>query len=333
MSGSTEAAEPTDSAQPTASGLAAALLAAGEQLKISDLERLSGGSSREIWAFTAMDRTGTARELILRRDPPGEARPEGAVVEFKAMTAARKAGVTVPDVLARIALDDPDLPGGGMVMERVRGESLPRRILRAPELAAVRDGLAARCGTELGRLHAIDPATVGAMRTDDRLLSYRAELDRLDPTRPVLELASTWLQSAKPPPRPPVLVHGDFRLGNLVIGESGLQALLDWESVHVGDRLEDIGWIAVKAWRFRGPGVIGGFGDAEPFLAAYAERTGVHITPAEFDWAVVLGTWIWAVGCLAQADRHLSGATRSVDLAVVGRRVAEVEYDLLELLG
>jgi aminoglycoside phosphotransferase (APT) family kinase protein len=168
---------------------------------------------------------------------------------------------------------------------------------------------------------------------ESRLVTYRAELDRLDPNRPVLELAGRWLLDHRPAPRPPVLVHGDFRLGNLMVDASGLVAVLDWESVHIGDRLEDLGWIAVKAWRFRGPGVIGGFGDVESFLAAYRAETGIAVEPEEFTWGLVLGTWIWAVGCLAQADRHLSGATRSVDLAVTGRRVAEIEYDLLELLS
>jgi aminoglycoside phosphotransferase (APT) family kinase protein len=323
---------------PTRDGLAAALSralssATGEEFAVLDLERLSGGSSREIWLFTVRGLAGENRELILRRDPPGEARADGASVEFAAMSVARKAGVTVPEVLAMISADDPALPGGGMIMERVYGETLPRRILRSPELAHARSTLAVRCGTELGRLHAIDPSAVVHAPVEDRLMTYGAELDRLDPTRPVLELARRWLHDFRPNPRDPVLVHGDFRLGNFVISEAGLAAVLDWESVHVGDRLEDIGWIAVKAWRFRGPGVIGGFGDSEPFLAAYAEETGIQIGVEEFDWAVVLGTWIWAVGCLAQADRHLSGATRSVDLAVVGRRVVEIEYDLLELLG
>jgi aminoglycoside phosphotransferase (APT) family kinase protein len=319
---------------PSRDGLATALsIAAGEDLAVLDLERLSGGSSREIWLFTVRNGVGVSRELILRRDPPGEARADGASVEFAAMNVARTAGVTVPEVLALIPADDPALPGGGMVMERVFGETLPRRILRSPELANARATLAARCGTELGRLHAIDPAAVVQAPIEDRLTKYGAELDRLDPTRPVLELARGWLHDSRPAPRNPVLVHGDFRLGNFVIGESGLNAVLDWESVHVGDRLEDIGWIAVKAWRFRGPGVIGGFGEPAAFLAAYEKETGIQISSPEFEWAMVLGTWIWAVGCLAQADRHLSGATRSVDLAVVGRRVVEIEYDLLELLG
>lgn len=324
----------TEPATPTDAGLAAALARAGcLYVTVFGLQRLTGGSSREIWSFTARDRTGVQQELILRRDPPGEANPAGAEVEFAAMAAARKAGVAAPEVIALVPADDPDLPGGGLVMERVRGETVPRRILSSLALQSAREGLGPRCGTELGRLHAIDPGVVAAAAAEDRLVTYRAELDRLDPTRPVLELASSWLRNHRPAPRPPVLVHGDFRLGNLVVSESGLAAVLDWESIHVGDRLEDVGWIAVKTWRFRGPGVIGGFGDVEPFLAAYAGETGVEITPSEFEWGVVLGTWVWAVGCLVQADRHLSGRTRSVDLAVVGRRVVEVEYDLLELLG
>jgi aminoglycoside phosphotransferase (APT) family kinase protein len=304
----------------------------GQEVSVTGLERLTGGSSREIWAFTGTG-AGARRELVLRRDPPGEVRPGGAEAERGVMTAARDAGVTVPEILALAAVDDADLPGGGLVMERVVGESVPRRVLSTPDLADARSGLADRCGRELGRLHTIDPGSVAGLPDEDRLVAYRRELDRLDDVRPVLELAHAWLERHRPPAREPVVVHGDFRLGNLVVDPHGLVAVLDWESAHRGDRLEDLGWVAVKAWRFRGPGLVGGFGSADDLLAAYRQVTGVEIPAPEFEWAVVLGTWVWAVGCLVQANRHLSGATTSVDLAVVGRRVVEIEQDLLELVA
>jgi aminoglycoside phosphotransferase (APT) family kinase protein len=283
---------------------------------VTGLERLTGGSSREVWAFTALD-----RPLILLTDPAGERRGEGAAFEASVIRAARSAGVAAPEVIAVAA--------GGLVLQRLDGETVPRRILDRLQGG---DRLARQCGEALGRLHTVDPGVIAGLPEEDRLAAYRETLDRLDPDRPVLELAYAWLRERQPADRRTSLVHGDFRLGNFVVDGDGLVGVLDWESAHRGDPLEDLGWIAVRSWRFRGPGVIGGFGDVQDFLDAYRATSGADVSDADFTWAVVLGTWIWAVGCLQQADRHLSGTTRSIDLALVGRRVVEVEHDLLGLL-
>ncbi|GAA3456539.1 phosphotransferase family protein [Dactylosporangium matsuzakiense] len=294
-------------------------LAAALGAPVLGLERLTGGSSREVWAFES-----AGRRLILLSDPPGERRGGGAGFEAGVLRAVRAAGVAAPEPVAVVP--------GGLVLERLDGETVPRRILDGLTGGAAGARLARQCGEALGRLHTVDPSAVAGLPDEDRLVGYRASLDRLDPDRPVLELAYRWLLEHRPPHRRTTVVHGDFRLGNFVVGGDGLIGVLDWESAHRGDPLEDLGWIAVRSWRFRGPGVVGGFGDAGDFLDAYRAAAGVELPAGDFDWAVVLGTWIWAVGCLQQADRHLSGTTRSIDLALVGRRVVEVEHDLLELL-
>lgn len=294
-------------------------LAAALGEPVTGLERLTGGSSREVWAFEA-----AGRNLILLTDPPGERRGGGAAFEAGVIRAARSAGVAAPEVIAVVP--------GGLVLQRLDGETVPRRILDALTTGPAGPRLARQCGDALGRLHTVDPGAVAALPDEDRLVEYRATLDRLDPDRPVLELAYGWLLEHRPPHRRTTLTHGDFRLGNFVVDGDGLVGVLDWESAHRGDPLEDLGWIAVRSWRFRGPGVVGGFGGVQDFLDGYRAAAGVDVSDADFAWAVVLGTWIWAVGCLQQADRHLSGTTRSIDLALVGRRVVEVEHDLLGLL-
>lgn len=297
----------------------------GEDVEVHDLVRLTGGSSREIWALT-LRRDGTSRPVILRRDPPGEVRTDGAGLEVRVMTAARAAGVPVPEVLA-VTSD----AAHGLLLERVDGDSLPRQVLKADELAEARAVLAHQCGRALGALHAATPP-------DDvprihRLDEYRGVLDALGQDRPVLELAYRWLIDHRPPPRADVLAHGDFRLGNLIVGPEGLRSVLDWESAHLGSPLEDLGWICVPAWRFGGPHPVGGFGTVKDLLAGYADGGGsADISTDEVHWAIVLGTWVWSVGCLQQAERHRSGATRSIDLAAVGRRVVENEADLLDLI-
>jgi aminoglycoside phosphotransferase (APT) family kinase protein len=128
------------------------------------------------------------------------------------------------------------------------------------------------------------------------------------------------------------LVHGDFRLGNLIVGPDRIEAVLDWELVHLGDPLEDLGWLCARPWRFRGPGPVGGMGEYDDLLAAYERESGTAVDGEELRWWEVFATLRWGVICLLQAARHLSGSERSVELAAIGRRVAETELDLLDCL-
>lgn len=123
-------------------------------------------------------------------------------------------------------------------------------------------------------------------------------------------------------------MHGDFRLGNLVIDVDGLRAVLDWELAHVGDPMEDLGWLCVRAWRFGGSAPVAGVGSLDDLFCGYAEESGVEPDPAAVHWWQVFGTLRWGVICMMQAQAHLSGAARSHELASIGRRVCETEYDL-----
>lgn len=317
--------EPTDTLDATTLEAELRRSLGDDTVEVHELERLTGGSSREIWALT-LRRGGASRALILRRDPPGEVRSDGAGLEVRAMSAAHAAGVPVPEIVAVTSA-----AAHGLLLERVDGEALPRQVLRADELGEARAALAFQCGEALGALHSATPPD-GVPRIH-RLDEYRDVLDELGQDRPVLELAYRWLIDHRPPPRPDVLAHGDFRLGNLIVGPEGLRSVLDWESAHLSSPLEDLGWLCVPAWRFGGPHPVGGFGTVGDLLAGYAASGGsADVTTDEMNWAIVLGTWVWAVGCLQQAERHRSGATRSIDLAAVGRRVTENEADLLDLI-
>ncbi|OXM72826.1 phosphotransferase family protein [Amycolatopsis sp. KNN50.9b] len=304
-------------------GLAEAL---GRRLgaKITGLRRLSGGASRETWAFTAEP----GGRLVLRRDPPGECRPEEMAQEAALFRAAREAGVPVP----RLVDHGADVLGSPyLITEHVDGETIPRRLLREPELADVRPKLAAELGRVAARIHAM-PAVPGLSEVDP--LNSLVELyDSLGQPLPSLEIGLRWLREHRPEPAGDTVVHGDFRNGNLIVGPDGLAAVLDWELAHRGDPLEDLGWLCVKAWRFGSPLPVGGFGSREELLDGYAEVAGFRPDPAAVHWWEVFGTVRWAVLCLRQADRHLSGRIRSVELAAVGRRVCEQEHDLLTALG
>ena len=297
---------------------------------VEGLRRLSGGASRETWAFTAIaGRSG--RQLILRRDPPGAVK-EGMGLEARLLEAAAKGGVPVPALVA--ASDDPAVLGSPfLVTDHVDGETIPRKILRGEEFRAVRPRLAGQCGEILARLHAIDPGTVESLDGTDQVTQYREAFDSLGQPHPTFELAFRWLEANRPPPGPDAIVHGDFRHGNLIVGPDGVRAVLDWELSHRGDPLEDLGWLCVKAWRFGVDLPVGGFGTYHQLIEGYQAAGGCSVDREALRWWEVLGTLKWGIMCIAQAAAHTSGAVRSVELAAIGRRVCENEWDLLDLLS
>jgi aminoglycoside phosphotransferase (APT) family kinase protein len=317
-------------------GLAADLAAALGAREVRDVRRLSGGASRETFAFVA-----DGRPLILQRDRPGGVRQAGMATEAHLLRAAAAAGVPVPAVVATDA-DADDGGGGGeaatalggswLAVERVAGETIPRKILRDDEFAAARPQLAAQCGRALAGVHAIDPAAVPGLEAADQLDQFRALLDAIGEPHPAFELGFRWLEPRRPPGRADTVVHGDFRNGNLVVGPDGLRAVLDWELAHLGDPLEDLGWLCVRAWRFGAAPRVGGFGDVDDLVAAYEVASGGTVDRDELAWWEAMGTLKWGIMCMVQAATHLSGTARSVELAAIGRRVCEVEHDLLLLL-
>jgi hypothetical protein len=217
-------------------------------------------------------------------------------------------------------------------MRRVDGETLARRILRDDRFATARSVLVEDCATFLAGLHALPASAVPGLADPDPLELCRSNLALVGAATPTMELAFRWLTAHRPPPRPPVIVHGDLRLGNLVVDEAGLAAVLDWELLHLGDPVEDLGWLCTKAWRFGAPLPVGGFATREELLAAYRQAGGAAVDAAELRWWEVVGSLKWAVGCMGQGATHLEGRVRSVELAAIGRRVCEQEWDLLLLL-
>jgi aminoglycoside phosphotransferase (APT) family kinase protein len=302
---------------------------------IEHLRRLSGGASRETWSFDLVDRDGARRGFVLRRDPGGHAGESARSTEYRLLEAAAAGGVIVPRV--RHLLEPGDELGDGFVMDRVEGETIPRKILRDDVFAAARPRLAAQCGEIAARIHAIDPGALPQLPVQtaaSQVDQYRHVLDTFGEPHPAFELGLRWLADNLPPAPPePRLVHGDFRNGNLIVGPDGIRAVLDWELSHLGDPVEDLGWLCVKSWRFGvADRLVGGFGDVADLRSAYESAGGRHLDEATLRWWVALGTLKWGVICIGQAFTHLTGVVRSVELATLGRRVAETEWDLLDIL-
>jgi aminoglycoside phosphotransferase (APT) family kinase protein len=275
---------------------------------------MTGGASRDTWAFEDGE-----RPLIYRRGA-------GVGREAVAIQAATRAGVPEPQVIA--------FSKDWAVLERVEGETIARRILRDEQFAAVRPRLAAQCGEVLARIHSIPLDAIPALESYDVLAEVERMIHSFEDPTPGLELGLRWLADNRPAPSgADVVLHGDFRNGNLIVGEDGIRAVLDWELVHRGDPMQDLGYLCVRAWRFGGPGPVGGFGDYEDLFAGYERVGGTRVDREAVRWWELFGTVWWGGACMMQAWRHLSGGERSVELAAIGRRVWEQEYDVLLALS
>ncbi len=254
--------------RPDSEELAAALGARLDGV-VHDLRRLSGGASRVTSSFD-LARGESRRPLILQMDRGDSPAKAGLVqVERALLGAAASAGVPVPAVVADGDGSNDGLGAAWLVVERLEGETIPRKILRDAAWAAARRVLTAQCGQAVAAIHTIDPGTIAGLPPADPLGDPLPYLDLLGEARPALELGARWLQAQGRVAASAVTVHGDFRLGNLLVGPDGLRGVLDWELAHVGDPAEDIGWLCAPAWRFGGPGEVGGFGALDDLLVAY----------------------------------------------------------------
>jgi aminoglycoside phosphotransferase (APT) family kinase protein len=285
--------------------------------------RVAGGASKEAWAVETAD----GRELLVRR-------AEGGVIhtstlslrdEFEVLRAAHETGVKVPEPIAYLGEVD---GREAFAMEFVHGQTIGRRIVKAPP-----PSLADEMAEELAKIHSIPRERLAFLRDADPFDVFYAELDSVEEPHPAIELGLVWARERIPLERPRVVGHGDFRLGNLVVSEAGLVAVLDWEFAHVADPAEDVAWPLVRAWRFgRDDLRLGGVGEVEPYLTQYDELTGRELPLDELYAWEVLGNCKWAIGALRQGRRHLRGEDRSVEFAILGRLAAEMEYEILDLI-
>lgn len=306
--------------------------------EIAQLKRVSGGASKEAWILDYRTQS-TIYPLFLRRAAGGVIY-EGTLSlekEFQLLRLAYEEGIRVPRPLHYF----PDLGGReAFLMERLEGEAIGSRVVRRPEYALARARLPLDMAEELAKIHRLPLEKVNYLLIPPEEAPWKSavssayqDLDGLGEPHPVLEWALRWLLQHPPLPRPLVLVHGDFRIGNIMVNQQGLVAVLDWEFAHLGDPREDLGWPLVRAWRFGEDAKrLGGVGEVLPFLERYNALTGSDITEDELFWWEVLGNVRWGLGAFKQARRHLKGLERSIELAILGRLGAEMEYELLALL-
>jgi aminoglycoside phosphotransferase (APT) family kinase protein len=299
------------------------------RVTIDNLRALTGGASRSTWAFDAVAPAGR-RSLILRIGPPDDLHAP-MELEARVQRAAAAAGAPVPHIL--VADNSPAALGNPfLICDEIKGETIVRRIERRLDDPG-RQHLLRQCAQALAAIHRAD-AHDPELKAQDQLVQWRERLDAMGDTTATFEWAFRWLAAHRPAPSPVHLVHGDYRMGNLIVDGSALAAVLDWELVHIGEMYEDLAWFCIRAWRFGAPASrgAGGLGSIDSFLDAYEHAGEAAVDRLTFHWWLVLATLRWGIICRYQAQRHLSGQTRSVELATIGRRVCETEWDLLDLL-
>jgi aminoglycoside phosphotransferase (APT) family kinase protein len=306
----------------------------GTHVEVTSLTQLSGGASREAWdieVHTTGQDSATSHLILLRNATGRTAALEKNIdVEATAMIEARKAGVPAPELHDH---GDGALGQAYLLMERLDGETIPRRLLRDEAYAGARPGLARRLGEVLARIHQVDPAQIPGLPEVAALGQLKELYQAFAEPRPALELGLRWLTEHEPGPVKDTLVHGDFRTGNLMIAADGLTGVLDWELTHRGDPRQDLGWLCTKAWRFGSPKPVGGFGERDELMAGYAAAGGTPPDEQTLRWWELYGTVRWGLLCRRQAERYLAEGETSIEYAVLGRRVCEQEWDILLALG
>jgi aminoglycoside phosphotransferase (APT) family kinase protein len=292
-----------------------------------NLHRLTGGANMESWSF---DHDGQG--YVLRRSASAElmaGRAYGHDVEAAIVRAAYAAGVTAPEIVGEIEPEDG--LGTGYLMRRVEAEVNPAKILANPPA-----GLLADLARELASIHAVPLDSVPEIPSPDGgtlLADLKTKFIEYGGDRPVMALGFKWLEDRIPAPVEPVLLHGDFRMGNLMVDAKGLAAVLDWELAHLGDRHQDLAFGCINSWRF---GQIDrpafGVGQTQELFEAYQRESGVAVDPERFRWWLVYSTLWWGICCLQMAEIWRGGLDAGLERAVIGRRASETEVDLLMLL-
>ncbi len=294
-----------------------------------------GGVNRTI-IFDCVD--GTARRRMVSRQSTYEGEGNPFVrpqTQFKIMEKAFQNGFPVPEPI--VSFEPDDGLGEGFVSAFVQGETMPKRIVSGPEFDRVRPKLARQSGELLAQLHSIDFTEVRELSqlpdSVDPLAAQRSRYDTYNEAHPAIEIGLRWLELHRLNKGDRVLLHGDFRTGNLMLSQMGIEAVLDWECCHIGDPAEDLGWLCTRSWRFDRPDrIVGGFGELEDLLAGYADYGGRRITIEEVHYWQVFGLVRWSILNAMQAHGHVFGGRRDVTFAACGRNASLVEYDLLMTL-
>jgi aminoglycoside phosphotransferase (APT) family kinase protein len=314
----------------------------GKPGTIADLKRLTGGATKETWLFSARISEESVRLVLQLSTPRVQLSLDDALAalprvvgrdDAALMMAAAAEGVPAPPVRAVLAPEDG--LGAGYIMDFVPGETIARRILREAQFAPLRARFAEECAAALAGIHRLDAAALPFLQpcgAAEQIALYRRVYDALGHPQAVIELGLHWAERHQPRARRAAVVHGDFRLGNLICGADRIAAVIDWELAIIGDPVQDLGWLCVKTWRFGGPQPVGGISTRGALLDAYDRAGGIAVDRDALRFWEAFGSIKWAIMCLMKGLEHRRTGKRSLEQLAIGRRMEEPLYDFLELL-
>lgn len=314
------------------------------------MKPLTGGACQDNYLMDLEVQGGSqsgAYNLVMRTDKGASLFASlSRADEFAVCALAHHAGVKTPKPMW-LETDTSVIGNPFYFMERIGGSANGRFVVKDASIAEARKRLPSELAGALAAIHSVTPEQCKDADLSKKLgrllgagtiasqsvLELRGEAAKLKEAHPALELILNWLDANAKPTVDPVLVHGDFRTGNFMVSPKGLEGVVDWEFAHFGDRHEDISWLCMKDWRFgKLNKEAGGFTDRETFYAAYEKASGVKVDPARVLYWEIMGNARWACGCAGQAERHLSGMDRGIELASIGRRGCEMEMEALRLI-
>jgi len=305
---------------------------------VSDLKRLTGGASAATWSFSYGNRALVLRQRANDATDESEDLPNLEAVSLKTeaalMMLAAKHGVKTPHIHGDTPPDSP--LGEAVLMDNVQGEALPQKLFKDPKYEMALAGLIDECAVSLANIHEMSYDSLQQdmeMRTPEQALSALADqFKTFGHSSTVLASAFNWMEDNCPAPEEPVLLHGDFRMGNLLIDENGLSAVLDWELSYIGDPLADISFFCAPPWRFgRYKKQAGGVGEMMDLIAIYEKNSGRKVDAQRLLWWRMHASVNWCLICMFMAGMWRTGADRELERIVIGTRVSESEVDVLLL--
>jgi aminoglycoside phosphotransferase (APT) family kinase protein len=314
----------------------------GAAVTVEHLKKFPAGFS---WITYAVRVEGfpPARDIILRVGPPyGLFAPYSAMPEFDSLSALAKSSVPAPRVYC--ATDDPAVLGAPFFLsQRVEGDTpLPWGSQGQALAGERRDRLALDFIDALAALHAFDWRPTPLSKWGSGVTRENAALLQIDEwelrfrrwalrPHPMAHRTLAWLRTNAPTASRVSLVHGDYRLGNFLERDGRISAILDWELVHLGDPVEDLGWAFLPQYRGGTP-LVCGLASEKEFLERYESVSGLKVDPFSLKFYIVFSLLKLAFTHMAAARCFEDGQFNDLRMPAMATQIAPVFRQIAKIL-